>query len=382
MLSMNTNAGAALALRSLTATQTERSIAETRISTGLKVSSARDNGGVWGISMGLREDLVGLNAQQDSIARAESTLEVTLAALDSISDIMIEMRETALALSDSSLDAASFAALEEDYKALFNQTIQIVEAASFNGVNLLDGGTLSMDPNGLGAISGVNLDTLLTSGVSTTPAAVDNFSVSFGHSGDVTGNYSGVSNGNFTGDVWGDMSGVVNGSFNGDIYGDFSGVINNDFTGTVYGQNSGVINGANNGTFHNGSVAPPNPFTVAAEHAAFESYISGSFTGIDAPGAPASALAYASKAGSLDSMMEALGQYSASMGSSLKAATIQRTLLSAQSDVTERARGLMVDADLARESARLTALQTREQLAVQTLAIANAAPSALTRLFA
>jgi len=41
-----------------------------------------------------------------------------------------------------------------------------------------------------------------------------------------------------------------------------------------------------------------------------------------------------------------------------------------------------VDADLARESSRLQALQVQQQLAIQTLSIANAAPNSILALFA
>ena len=40
-----------------------------------------------------------------------------------------------------------------------------------------------------------------------------------------------------------------------------------------------------------------------------------------------------------------------------------------------------MDADLAKESARLTALQTKQQLGVQALSIANAAPQTILSLF-
>lgn len=381
MLSVNTNAGAALALRSLQAVQTDRAALETRISTGLKVASPKDNGGVWAISQGLGAALAGLSAEQDSLSRTEATLEVSLAALDGIGDILMEMRETALALSDSSLDAESFAALEGDYKALFNQTRTMVENASFNGVNLLDGSTLSLEPLGMDAIEGVNLASLLSTGVTTTPAAVDQASVYPGYNGDVTGGFFGVSNGDFNGDVWGDMAGTVNGTFTGDIYGDFSGTITNGFTGTIYGNNFGSISGPVSGTFHNGAVEPPNPFSFSEEHAAFEGRLSGAFTGVDAPFF-ATDLAYKGRVNALDNMMEALGGYTAQIGTRLKTAVVQQDLVAQKMDVTTTARGRLVDADLARDSARLNAAQTREQLAIQALSIANAAPSVLTRLFA
>jgi flagellin len=43
--------------------------------------------------------------------------------------------------------------------------------------------------------------------------------------------------------------------------------------------------------------------------------------------------------------------------------------------------GALVDADLAKESSRLTALQTRQQLSFQTLNLANQTPQTLLSLF-
>jgi flagellin len=43
--------------------------------------------------------------------------------------------------------------------------------------------------------------------------------------------------------------------------------------------------------------------------------------------------------------------------------------------------GALVDADLARESAKLQALQTRQQLGIQTLSLANQGPQVLLSLF-
>ena len=43
--------------------------------------------------------------------------------------------------------------------------------------------------------------------------------------------------------------------------------------------------------------------------------------------------------------------------------------------------GSLVDADLSKEAAMLTALQTRQQLGTQALSIANQAPSSLLSLF-
>lgn len=381
MLSMNTNAGAASALRSMQSVHSELATVRTRLSTGLKVSSPRDDGGMWGMANGLRADLVELTNQRDSIGRTVSTLEVTLAALDGISDLVMEMRQTALAMSDTSLDAASFAALEADYEAMFNQTVKMAESATYNGINLLDGSTLSLEPQGLDPIESGNLVSLLQTGVSSSPAAVDVSGIFTNYSSTVTGSFSGIDNGNFGADVWGNVSAIIQGNFNGDIYGDFDGIIHGNFNGDVYGTFNGILDGNMNGTVYNGSVDPPNPFTFDAEHAAFEDDISGSFTGIDVP-SPSDAAAYQGRVASLSTLLSALGKISARMGTTLTGAETQQTFLTGKSDVIETARGRLIDTDLARDSARLTALQTREQLAVQALSIANAAPSMLTRLFA
>ena len=59
----------------------------------------------------------------------------------------------------------------------------------------------------------------------------------------------------------------------------------------------------------------------------------------------------------------------------------QLTFVSKMQDSLEVGIGNLVDADLAKESARLTALQTKQQLGVQALSIANQSSSILLGLF-
>jgi len=69
------------------------------------------------------------------------------------------------------------------------------------------------------------------------------------------------------------------------------------------------------------------------------------------------------------------------LGAEVRALNFQTDFLSAVTDATEEGLGNIVDADLARESAQLTALQVRQQLGVQVLNIANQAPQILLGLF-
>ncbi|MCR9072079.1 MAG: flagellin [Alphaproteobacteria bacterium] len=70
-----------------------------------------------------------------------------------------------------------------------------------------------------------------------------------------------------------------------------------------------------------------------------------------------------------------------SLGAEVRALELQTSFLEQISDATEEGLGNIVDADLARESARLTAKQVQQQLSIQTLGIANQRPQTLLGLF-
>ena len=53
-LSVNTNAGAMVALQNLNKTNSELGMVQNRINTGLEVSSAKDNGGIYAIAQRMR----------------------------------------------------------------------------------------------------------------------------------------------------------------------------------------------------------------------------------------------------------------------------------------------------------------------------------------
>tara|TARA_B100001939_G_scaffold201813_1_gene173411 strand:- start:8104 stop:8934 length:831 start_codon:yes stop_codon:yes gene_type:complete len=139
--SVNTNASALSALQNLNKTTTDLETVQTRINTGLKISTAKDNAAIFSIAQQLRADLKGYNAVKQSLDRSISTVDIALAAAGSISDILIEMKEKAVAAADAGLDQKSRDALAEDFEALRDQITTIINNAEFNGTNILDGGT-------------------------------------------------------------------------------------------------------------------------------------------------------------------------------------------------------------------------------------------------
>lgn len=136
--SINVNESALSALRNLNITSKQLNVTQTHINTGLKISSAKDNAAIFSIAQKLRGDLRGFNAVKQSLDRGISTTDIALAAAGSISDLLIEMKEKAVAAADAGLDSTSRTALNLDFEALRNQISTIINNASFNGSNLID----------------------------------------------------------------------------------------------------------------------------------------------------------------------------------------------------------------------------------------------------
>lgn len=105
-------------------------------------------------------------------------------------------------------------------------------------------------------------------------------------------------------------------------------------------------------------------------------------------GSIAAGLAAAATAGqavtqlaALDTFANAVGTSLSTVGGYIRSVTNQDNFIKVLSDATVSGIGAIVDADLAKESARLQSLQIRQQLGTQSLSIANQSPSILLSLF-
>jgi flagellin len=142
--SINTNSGAMIALQNLNTTNAELQTVQQRINTGKKVGSAKDNGAIWAMAKGQSATASSLNAVKDSLQRGQSTIDVALAAGDTITDLLGKMKEKALAASDTSLNTASFNALASDFNSLREQITKAASNAKFNGISIADGSTQNL----------------------------------------------------------------------------------------------------------------------------------------------------------------------------------------------------------------------------------------------
>ena len=271
-MSINTNEGALFALQTLNKTNMQLNTVQSRINTGLKVNSAKDNGAVYAIAQNLRSDVAGLSAAKDSLDRASSTLDVALAAGEAIGDLLLEMKDKVTAAADATLDTASRNALKADYAQLEAQIGTITANAEFNGTNVVkaSGAAVSaiVDSKGASTIS-VTAQNLTATGLGVTTAAT--------------------------------------------------------------------------------------AFATADDAA--------------------------TAAGDLDDAIADLSTKMATMGAASKRFAVSKEFVTKLSDSIEVGIGNLVDADMAKESANLQALQVKQQLGIQALSIANQAPGTVLGLF-
>jgi flagellin len=139
--SVNTNTGAQVALQYLNATQGQLDRTQSAINSGLKVASAKDDGAIYAIAQNQRGAVAGFQSVIQSLNNGSSAIDVALSAGQSISDLLIQMKQKALEAADPSLDTSSRQALNADFTALRDQIGTIVKNAVFNNFNLVDGST-------------------------------------------------------------------------------------------------------------------------------------------------------------------------------------------------------------------------------------------------
>ncbi|WP_370234972.1 flagellin [Brevundimonas sp.] len=271
--SVNTNVGAMIALQNLNATNTDLAVTQSRINTGKKVASVKDNGAIWAIAQGQRADIGALGAVKQSLDRGVAAVDVAIAAGETVSDLLLQLKEKALAATDASLKTAARAALNEDFEALRDQIATVTTNAEFNGVNLLETGA-----TGFNALANAQGNATITVGAEVMALGSTNVSVATTQSIDT--------------------------------------------------------------------------LTKAAA----------SLTAVN---------------NSIDAVSGALAR----LGTKSKALTTHLSFVGKLTDSLESGVGNLVDADLAKESAKLQALQTKQQLGVQALSIANQTPQLVLSLF-
>jgi flagellin len=140
MNSINSNASALLALQNLNMTQADLVSTQNIVSTGKTINSAKDNGAIWSIAQTMQGKVDSLDSVQDSLNRAQSTIDVAMSAGQQVADLLTQMKAKVLAAADTSLDTVSRQALNADFKSLRDQINKVTNNADFNGINMIKSG--------------------------------------------------------------------------------------------------------------------------------------------------------------------------------------------------------------------------------------------------
>nr|WP_314433823.1 flagellin [uncultured Brevundimonas sp.] len=142
--SVHTNTSALIALQNLNRTNDQLAATQSRVNTGLKVQGAKDNAAVWAVAQGQRADKGALEAVTTSLKRATSIADVSLAAGQQISDLLIELKTKATAAADESATPAMRASYNDEFQSLLKSIGSFADNAVFDKTNILNG--VSTDP--------------------------------------------------------------------------------------------------------------------------------------------------------------------------------------------------------------------------------------------
>lgn len=145
-ISVNYNSGAMRALMQLNRSGRDLDEIQSRMNSGLKIDSAKDDGAIFGMAQTLRSDIASLGVVTGSLDHAIAVTDVAYSAVESMTDMMMEMKEKALAAADQSLDPRSRSILNEDFVVLRDQLNKMIGNAEFNGINLIDGSSPGVFP--------------------------------------------------------------------------------------------------------------------------------------------------------------------------------------------------------------------------------------------
>ncbi len=409
--SINTNVGALAALQSLDSTQQALNNTQNVIASGLLVGSASDNPAVYSISQTMQANISGLTAVQDNLSFGNSVLGVAAAAGSQISSQLATLQNTVTQAQQTGIDATT---MDTQINNILQNIDNFANNATFNGVNLLAatgttgvtttnmviqdtinaGGQLSVSSQ----VTGTGLTAMTqTLGLTNLSAASGGLQFSFNSSyAPAAGDYLQLSNGKdnwvFEFQTTGSTPSTAPTNYTlGANAGGGTNYLTNVIMGTSTSPMAAVgalINSLQQSGFaaslsNNGNltIAGNNvSSTGSAWEKASTAYSSGSST--NEAGVTQTALSGGSAA--ITIVQNAIGTMNgiaAKIGATQQEVTGMMNFSSSLSTSLTTGSGALIDANMASESAQLNSLQTKQQLAIRTLSIANAQPQVLLNLF-
>ena len=407
MSGINTNVASLFAQNNLSKSSKELGTAIQRLSSGLRVNSARDDAAGLAISEKFRSQIGGQEVAKRNANDGISALEVGEGALGQITDSLQRMRELAVQASTGTLTADDRSLLTEEYNTLKSNVDSIIKSTQFNGIDLLTSGAGDLDVqvgqgNGatdslkisLGNIEG-NFNSFTTSTTTGAFSAATSNALTLGN---ITATGAGIVDGvdaagaagtsatyDLDGDGVADLRGTSDGTNitsvqfldkKGNAVGDAItvGAARTSISAITLGdlglENKAATNGPASVTLGAVSVS------LASDNTNFTggTYLSGAnIDGADGTNARAAI-------GKLDTFINDVSTQRAKLGAGINRLESVISNLDTSTTAISTARGRIIDADFAKETANLTRAQILQQAGTSVLAQANQLPSSVLSL--
>jgi len=322
MTSIMTNSAAMSALATLRSINSDMETTQNRVSSGYRVETAADNSAYWSIATTMRSDNKALSTVKDALGLGAAKVDVAYTGMNSAIDVVSEIKAKLVAAREPGVDKTK---IDKELTELKNQLVSIAESASFSGENWLNNdGAAALGTREI--VGGFNRDSAGL--VSITTLSVNASSTTLVSSQD-------------------ESLGLLTKDINADA-------LDPNATGTA--RNYYLIDADGTATTAGSGTA------IALATGTSDAQVDDMIRAVD-------------------SILTQMTDAASNLGAVNKRVSMQEEFVADLMDSITTGVGRLVDADMNEESTRLKALQTQQQLGIQSLSIANSNSENILSLF-
>ncbi|MCR6501053.1 flagellin [Shinella sp. CPCC 101442] len=320
MTSILTNSAAMAALQTLRSIDNSLETTQARVSSGLRVETAADNAAYWSIATTMRSDNRAISTVADALGLGAAKVDTAYTSLENVIDVMSEIKAKLVAAREPGVDKTK---INDEISELKNQLISAAQSASFSGENWL----YNTNTEELG------IKSVVASFVRSADGNVKVTTLDFDTANSVLIDIEDPTRGYLTNPI--DLADVMT---DPPAFGPYS-IINMDDLGN-----------------------PLDDTVVGLRADTTYEEIDGMIS-------------------VTDFVLKGLTNAASTLGAITRRIEMQESFVATLGDVIDKGIGRLVDADMNEESTRLKALQTQQQLGIQSLSIANSSAENILQLF-
>ena len=318
MTSILTNSAAMAALQTLRSIDTNLETTQARVSSGLRVETAADNAAYWSIATTMRSDNRAISTVADALGLGAAKVDTAYTSLENVIDVMSEIKAKLVAAREPGVDKTK---INDEISELKNQLVSAAQSASFSGENWLYNS----------GVDELGIKSVVASFVRTAGGNVKVATLDFDTANSVLIDIEDPDRGYLTRSIDASTLSDDPAALTGDYY-----LI--DMGGGATGDEIKIDNDT--------------------DYETLDAMISVT-----------------------DYIIKGLTNAASTLGAITKRIEMQESFVASLGDVIDKGIGRLVDADMNEESTRLKALQTQQQLGIQSLSIANSSAENILQLF-